>query len=78
VVTWYIIQPDIHIVAYLLKARTVEPEKQLLPANGFETTFVSRQWPRTSIARQQILNKQQWNGVFCAVRADKLNRDGLE
>jgi hypothetical protein len=30
-------------VAYLIKARTVEPEKQPLLANGFETTFVSRQ-----------------------------------
>jgi hypothetical protein len=28
-----------HIVAYLLKARTVEPEKQPLLANVFETTF---------------------------------------
>jgi hypothetical protein len=30
-------------VAYLLEARTVEPEKQPLLANGSETTFVSRQ-----------------------------------
>jgi hypothetical protein len=30
-------------VAYLPKARAVEPEKQPLLANGFETTFVSRQ-----------------------------------
>jgi hypothetical protein len=30
-------------VAYLLKARTVEPEKQPLLANGSEATFVSRQ-----------------------------------
>jgi hypothetical protein len=30
-------------VAYFLKARTVEPEKQLLLANGSETIFVSRQ-----------------------------------
>jgi hypothetical protein len=30
-------------MAYLLKARTVEPEKQLLLVNGSETTFVSRQ-----------------------------------
>jgi hypothetical protein len=30
-------------VTYLLKARTVEPEKQPLLANGSETTFVSRQ-----------------------------------
>jgi hypothetical protein len=32
-----------HIVAQLLKERTVEPEKQPLLANGSETTFVSRQ-----------------------------------
>jgi ParB-like chromosome segregation protein Spo0J len=33
----------LYIVAYLLKARTVEPEKQSLLANGSETIFVSRQ-----------------------------------
>jgi hypothetical protein len=33
-------------VAYLLKARTGEPKKQPLLANGSETTFVSRQRPR--------------------------------
>jgi hypothetical protein len=31
------------IVVYLFKARTVEPEKQTLLANGSETAFVSRQ-----------------------------------
>jgi hypothetical protein len=31
------------IVAYLLRARTVEPEKQPLLANGSETKFVFRQ-----------------------------------
>jgi hypothetical protein len=31
------------IMVYLLKARTVEPEKQPLLANGSETTFVCRQ-----------------------------------
>jgi hypothetical protein len=30
----------VHIVAYLLKAR---PQKELLPANGSETTLVSTQ-----------------------------------
>jgi hypothetical protein len=35
-----------YIVAHLLKASTVEPEKQPLPENGSETTFVSRQRPR--------------------------------
>jgi hypothetical protein len=33
----------LNIVAYLLKARTVELEKQLLLVNGSETTFVSMQ-----------------------------------
>jgi hypothetical protein len=36
----------IHIVAYLLKARTVKPEKQPLLAKGSETTFASNQRPR--------------------------------
>jgi hypothetical protein len=31
-------------VVYLLKTRTVEPEKQPLLANSSETTSVSRQW----------------------------------
>jgi hypothetical protein len=35
-----------YIVAYLLIARTVEPEKQPLLANGSETTFVSKQMVR--------------------------------
>jgi hypothetical protein len=34
--------PDLNL-KYLLQARTVEPEKQPLLANGSETTFVSRQ-----------------------------------
>jgi hypothetical protein len=34
----------LNIVAYLLKARTVEPEKQPLLADGSETTFVARKW----------------------------------
>jgi hypothetical protein len=33
----------VDIVAYLLKARTVEPEKEPLLANGSETTSVFRQ-----------------------------------
>jgi hypothetical protein len=44
-----------NIVAYLLKAGTVEPDKQPLLANGSETTFVSRQRPRN----------KQWNDVRC-------------
>jgi hypothetical protein len=35
-------------VIYLLKARTVEPEKQLLLANGSETTVFSRQRSQTN------------------------------
>jgi hypothetical protein len=31
-------------VTYLLKARTVEADKQPLVPNGSETTFVARQW----------------------------------
>jgi ParB-like chromosome segregation protein Spo0J len=34
---------NVYIVAYLLKARTVEPEKQPLLANGSEIKFDSRQ-----------------------------------
>jgi hypothetical protein len=40
-------------MAYLIKARTVDPEKQQLLANGSEATFVSRQRPRN----------RQWNEV---------------
>jgi hypothetical protein len=40
-------------VAYMLKTRTVDPEKQPLLANGSETTFVSMQRPRN----------KQWNNV---------------
>lgn len=47
----------IYIVAYLLKARAVETEKQPLLAKDYETKFVSRQ--RKSVARQQIINKQE-------------------
>jgi hypothetical protein len=49
--------PDIHIVAYLLKARTVEPEKQpwnMFVGNGHKTAN-----RMMSVARQQILNKQE-------------------
>jgi hypothetical protein len=37
------VEINLHIMTYLLKVRTVEPEKQPLLANGSETTFVSRQ-----------------------------------
>jgi hypothetical protein len=34
---------DKKILTYLLKANTVEPEKQLFLANGSETVFISKQ-----------------------------------
>jgi hypothetical protein len=44
----------ISTVAYFLNARTVEPEKQPLLANGSETTFDSRQRSQTNrFTRQQ-------------------------
>jgi hypothetical protein len=62
------------IVAYLLKACTVEPEKQSLLAKGSDRTFVSM---------QQILYKQQMNrnrGTVFYVRSVPrcYNRDGLQ
>jgi hypothetical protein len=47
-----------HIVAYLLKARIVGPEKQPLLANGSETTFVSRQRPRNTMERRLLLGSR--------------------
>jgi hypothetical protein len=41
-----------------LKARTAEPEKQSLLVNGSETDN-----RMTSVARQQILNKQEWTAA---------------
>jgi hypothetical protein len=46
------------IVAYLLKTRTVEPEKQLLLANGSETTrfkatTINKQVPVAMVHTQQ-------------------------
>jgi hypothetical protein len=41
--TWLVEISKHYILAYLLKARTVEPEKEPLLANGSETKFVSRQ-----------------------------------
>jgi hypothetical protein len=49
----------ISIVAHLLKARTMEPEKQLLLVNGSETTFVSRQWLRNKQDKQPLLGSHQ-------------------
>jgi hypothetical protein len=43
---WTSLPLSLFTVAYLLKARTVESEKQPLLANSSETTFVSRQRPR--------------------------------
>jgi hypothetical protein len=42
-------------VEYLLKARTVEAEKQPLLTNGSKTTFV---------VRQQIINKQVYTALL--------------
>jgi hypothetical protein len=44
------------IVSYLLKARTVEAEKQPLLANGSERTFISRQRPQNK-ARQTAVGR---------------------
>jgi hypothetical protein len=44
----------VYNVAYLFKARTVEPEKQPLLANGSETTFVSRQRSQTNRFPRQV------------------------
>jgi hypothetical protein len=46
-------------VAYLLKARTVEPEKHPLLANGPETTLVSRQQPRKKRDKLPLLGSHQ-------------------
>jgi hypothetical protein len=53
-----------YIVAYLLEARTMEPEEQPLLANGKETaSFLGNGCEAyngtTSVPRQQILNKQE-------------------
>jgi hypothetical protein len=56
-------------VAYLLKARTVEPEKQPLLANGSET-FVSTQ--RLGKHVPTATHKNVGNGVFYSVRAKGL------
>jgi hypothetical protein len=74
-----------YIGAYLLKARTVVPEKQPLLANGSETTFVSRHRQqennRTPVARQQVLNNapvglQQWQSCGFYVKYKKLKLGG--
>jgi hypothetical protein len=44
----HLTKKTVYIVAYLLKAGTVEPEKQPLLANSSEITFVSGQRSRTS------------------------------
>jgi hypothetical protein len=42
------------IVAYLLRASTLELEIQSLLANGSETTFASRQRPRKKVERRPL------------------------
>jgi hypothetical protein len=49
----------IYAVTYLLEAKTVEPEKQPLLANGSETTFVSSQRPRNKRDKRQLLGSDQ-------------------
>jgi hypothetical protein len=48
----------------LLKARTVEPEKEPLLAIGCETTFVSRQRPITErrplLGSRFLISKNRW------------------
>jgi ParB-like chromosome segregation protein Spo0J len=61
----------LHIVSYLLKAKNVEPEKQLLLANGSDTAFISRQRLSKHVPRQRI-RMEQCNGVFYSVRAKGL------
>jgi hypothetical protein len=54
----YIYYYQIYILAYLLKARTVEPEKQPLLVNGSETTFVYKQRPRYTMERRPLLGSR--------------------
>jgi Na+/melibiose symporter-like transporter len=49
----------IYIVAYFLKAGTVEPEKQPLLANGSETTFIARQQVQNKWDKQLLLGSHQ-------------------
>jgi hypothetical protein len=56
-------------VAYLLKARTVEPEKHPLLVNGSETTLVSRQRLGKHVP---VATDTVGNGVFYSVRAKRL------
>jgi hypothetical protein len=46
------------IVAYLLNASILEPEKQSLLANGSKTTFVPRQQIGKNVPRQPIRMQQ--------------------
>jgi hypothetical protein len=60
-------------VPYFLIARTVEPEKQPLLANGSETTFVPRKLLGKHVSAAR--NKQRvivGNGVFFSGRAKGL------
>jgi hypothetical protein len=64
-----------YILAYLLRAGTVEPERQPLLGSGSEKTLVSRQRHetdnrRTSVDRKKILNKQEYM-VAARERLDK-------
>jgi hypothetical protein len=48
----------LNIVTYLLKARTVEPDKQSLLENGSKTTLVSRQRPWNRMEQCQLLGSR--------------------
>jgi hypothetical protein len=54
-VPFYLSKIHFNIVAYLFKARTMEPDKQPLLANGSDTTFDSRQRPRKQTTEQCML-----------------------
>jgi hypothetical protein len=63
-------------VAYLLKARIVEPEKQPLLTNGSETTFISRQGLGKHVPaatdKTFDISDTVGNGVFYLVHANGL------
>jgi hypothetical protein len=67
--------PEENIAVYLLKARTVEPEKQPLLVNGSETAFVYRKRLGKRHQSNESMRKNRvivGNGVFYSVRAKEL------
>jgi hypothetical protein len=59
-------------VAYLLKARTVEPGKRPLLANGSKRTFYSRQRPRNTTEQRPFLGKQILNNATVGLQQKNL------